>query len=202
VRRIAEDLPVSIEFLADLLDLYLENYVQNPPYHLVASSLGGQIAVEYAYRKPDNVGRIVVLCPSGLATDERLPVSDGLRHRDFDYLVGSVFHDNRFVCRGIVTHYERQFAKREWRKGLFRTIHDMRTNSIRDTLSRLSCPTLVICGRQDRIVDPSEVAELVRRLPNVTFRFLPDCGHAPQIECAEVVNNMVLRFLSAESLAV
>ena len=73
-----------------------------------------------------------------------------------------------------------------------------RANSIRGTLCRLSCPTLVICGRQDRVVDPLEVAELVRKLPHITFRFLSDCGHAPQIECAEVVNNMVLRFLSAE----
>ena len=36
-----------------MLEAYLASYVQNPPYHLVASSLGCQIAVEYADRKPD-----------------------------------------------------------------------------------------------------------------------------------------------------
>ncbi len=195
-RRMSQGLPVSVEFLTDLLDSYLENYVQNPPYHFVASSLGGQIAVEYAHRKPDYVGCMVLLCPSGLATDEKLPVSDGVRHRDFARLVGSVFHDRRFACPRLVEHYERQFAKRVWRKGVFRTIQDTRANSIRGKLCRLSCPTLVICGRQDQIVDPLEVAEVVRKQPNITFRSLPDCGHAPQIECAEEVNDMVLRFLS------
>lgn len=196
-RRIAQGLPVSIEYLTDLLDSYLDDYVHNPPYHLVASSLGCQIAVEYADRKPAQVGRLVLLCPSGVSKDEKLPVSEGVRHRDFFRLVASVFHDRRCVCPRIVEYYQQQFAKRVWRKGAFRTIQDTRTNSIRGKLRRLACPTLVICGREDRIVDPFEVGELLERLPNVTFRFLSDCGHAPQIECAEVVNDMVLRFLSA-----
>ena len=195
--RMARDLPVSVEFLTDMLDSYLANYVQNPPYHLVASSLGCQIAVEYAARKPDQVGRLVLLCPSGVAPDEKLPVSDGVRHRDFYRLVASVFHDRRCVCPGIVDYYKRQFARKVWRKGAFRTIQDTRLNSIRDKLRRLKRPTLIICGQEDRIVDPFEVAELVQGQPNLTFRLVPKCGHAPQIESAELVNDMVVEFLSA-----
>jgi pimeloyl-ACP methyl ester carboxylesterase len=108
-----------------------------------------------------------------------------------------VFFDPRCVRPGLVRYYEQQFARRAWRKGAFRTIQDTRDNSIRDKLDRLMRPTLVVCGREDRIVDPYHVEELVRGLPNYTFEMLSDCGHAPQIECAEVVNPMVARFLSA-----
>jgi pimeloyl-ACP methyl ester carboxylesterase len=195
--RMAADLPVSVEFLTDLLDSYLANYVQNPPYHLVASSLGCQIAVEYAARHPDQVDRLVLLCPSGVAPDEKLPVSDGVRHRDFYRLVASVFHDRRCVCPEIVEYYQRQFARKVWRKGAFRTIQDTRENSIRDKLQRLPCPALVICGYEDQIVDPFEVAELVQGVSNLTFRLLPECGHAPQIECGELVNGLVVQYLSA-----
>ena len=195
--RMAQGLPISVEFLTDMLDSYLANFVQNPPYHLVSSSLGCQIAVEYAVRNPDRVARMVLLCPSGVAPDEKLPVSDGVRHRDFYRLVASVFHDRRCVCPGIVDYYQRQFAKKVWRKGVFRTIQDTRVNSIRDKLRGLPCPTLIICGHEDRIVDPFEVAELVQGLPNLTFRLLPECGHAPQIECATRVNDLVVHFLSA-----
>ena len=125
--RMAAGLPVSIEFLTDMLDSYLANYVQNPPYHLVASSLGCQIAVEYAARKPDQVDRLVLLCPSGVAPDEKLPVSDGVRHRDFYRLVSSVFHDRRCVCPGIVDYYQRQFAKKVWRTSPQQWVEKLKT---------------------------------------------------------------------------
>src|SRR5437660_503624 len=60
-RRIEEGLPITVEFLTDQLEAYLDTFVQNPPYHLVASSLGGQVAVEYAFRRPEKVGRIVLI---------------------------------------------------------------------------------------------------------------------------------------------
>jgi len=47
-RRLADGLPISVAFLKDRLAEYLDNFVQTPPYHLVASSLGAQVAVEDA----------------------------------------------------------------------------------------------------------------------------------------------------------
>ena len=84
------------------------------------------------------MGRLVLLCPSGVATNEKLPVTDGVRRRESYRLVASVFHDRHFVCPGIVEYYERLFAKRVWREGELRTVKDTRGNSIRDKLSRAS----------------------------------------------------------------
>src|SRR3954452_22036075 len=39
--RIAAKQPISVEYLVDELHTFVERFVQNPPYHLVASSLGG-----------------------------------------------------------------------------------------------------------------------------------------------------------------
>ena len=39
---------VTVDYLAERLDHYLDEYVQRPPYNLVASSLGGQIIIKYA----------------------------------------------------------------------------------------------------------------------------------------------------------
>src|SRR5262249_55428878 len=50
--RIDAGEPVSVDYLVDQLHHYLDTYVQAPPYHLVAASLGGKIAVEYAARYP------------------------------------------------------------------------------------------------------------------------------------------------------
>jgi pimeloyl-ACP methyl ester carboxylesterase len=196
-RRLEQDLPISVDYLTSRLEEYLDNYVQDPPYHLVASSLGCQIAVEYAVRQADKVSRLVLLCPSGIAAEERLPVSDNARQRDFFGLVASVFFDSRFVEPGLVHYYQQRFRKRAWRKGAFRTIRDTSENSIQGKLSLLDHETLVICGQEDRIVDPREVQRLLAGRRNFSCQLLPKCGHAPQIESADLVNEMVVAFLSS-----
>jgi len=80
--RLAQRQPITIDFLTGRLADYLDGYIQAPPYHLVASSLGGQIAVEYASRNPGKIDRLVLLCPSGMGGEERLPVTEGARHKD------------------------------------------------------------------------------------------------------------------------
>ena len=115
-------MPISVDYLVEQLHEYLEQFVQTPPYHLVAASLGGKIAVEYAIRYPQMVSRIVLLCPSGMGDEERLPIVEGVRRNDLRSLVESVFYDPRRVDRRLLTYYQRQFASRRWRSGLLRTI--------------------------------------------------------------------------------
>ena len=45
--RVEKRLPIDVAYLTDRLEEYLDKFVQTPPYHLVASSLGCQMAVEY-----------------------------------------------------------------------------------------------------------------------------------------------------------
>src|SRR6188472_1170910 len=73
-KRMAAHEPVSVGFFVDRLATYLDQFVQDPPYYLVGSSLGGQIVVEYAVRHPEKVAKIALLCPSGMGSEEQLPV--------------------------------------------------------------------------------------------------------------------------------
>jgi pimeloyl-ACP methyl ester carboxylesterase len=195
-RRIDEGLPIAVEYLVEQLHQYLEAFVQTPPYHLVAASLGGKIAVEYAVRHPERVDRIVLLCPSGMGDEERLPLVEGVRRNDPRSLVESVFHDPSRVDPELLAYYRRQFANRRWRRGLVRTARDTRRHRVRKHLSALMQPTLLISGREDKIVDPHTAARAAKELPNGHYRCLPRCGHAPQMERPRLVNRLVWRFLT------
>ncbi len=46
---------VTVEYLADRLARFLDEFVQRPPYHLVGSSLGSQVILTYATRCPEKV---------------------------------------------------------------------------------------------------------------------------------------------------
>jgi abhydrolase domain-containing protein 6 len=186
---------ITVDYLTDRLTEYLEGFVQKPPYHLVASSLGGQISVEYAARHPDKVGRIVLLCPSGMGGPERLPIVEGARHHDYDRLVSSTFYDRKRVTPAVVSYYEQKFASKAWRKALFQTVRGTKSHSVREKLSLVQSPTLVVCGRQDQIVDSNQVEGAVRGLPNFRFEMIDRCGHAPQLECPHLINPMVESFL-------
>jgi pimeloyl-ACP methyl ester carboxylesterase len=200
--RMAAREPIDIQFLTDRLTQYLDQYVQSPPYHLVASSLGGQLSIEYAARHPEKVGKIVLLCPSGFGTEEKLPITEGARHKNYQGLVESTFHNRRFASPRVVKYYAEKFACKRWRRAFFETVRGTKSHSVRDKLTQVKGPTLVICGREDRIVDPLAVQAAVQDLPNFEFAMIPNCGHAPQLECSRLINRMVSDFLNlGESVA-
>lgn len=197
-RRLEEGGTITVDYLVGRLAEYLDGFVQSPPYHLVGSSLGGQVVVEYAARFPDKIDKVVLLCPSGMGSEERLPIMDGARHKNYQGLVESTFHDRSRASPGIMKYYEEKFASRAWRKALFETVRGTKSHSILGKLPLNVRPTLVICGREDRIVDPHAVQQAVEGLPNYQYRLIPRCGHAPQLERPQTVNRLVSEFLLAD----
>jgi pimeloyl-ACP methyl ester carboxylesterase len=194
--RIDAGLPVDVDYLVGQLHQYLEQFVQSPPYHLVASSLGGKVAVEYAARYSERVDRLVLLCPSGLGDEERLPIVEGVRRSDLQALIESVFCDTNRVDPCLVRYYRERFASRRWRTGLLRTIRGTMGHCVRPVLCRVNRPTLLISGQDDRIVDPAEAETAARELPHGRFLLIPRCGHAPQMERSGLINRLVASFLT------
>lgn len=195
-RHIDAGLPISIDYLVEQLHDYLESFVQTPPYHLVAASLGGKIAVEYAARYPNRVERLVLLCPSGMGDEERLPIVAGIRRNDPRAIVESAFYDPNRVDPRLLLYYQRQFANRRWRLGLLRTVRGTMGHCVRERLSELPQPTLVVSGREDKIVDPRAALAAAKLLPHGHYQCIPRCGHAPQMERPRRINRLVVHFLT------
>jgi pimeloyl-ACP methyl ester carboxylesterase len=194
-RRIDAGLPVDVDYLVRRLHDYLDGFVQAAPYHLAANSLGGKVAVEFTVRYPELVDRLVLLCPSGLSDEERLPVVEGVRRNDPSSLVASVFHDSGVADPGLLRYFQKQFTSRRWKTGLLRSIRGTSRHRVRELLPRVSRPTLLVVGAEDRIVDPGDVVQAASLLPDGHLTVLHGCGHAPQIEQAAVVNRLVIDFL-------
>ncbi len=198
-RRIDAGQPIDVDYLVERLHEYLDGFVQAPPYHLVANSLGGKVAVEFAARHPDQVERLVLLCPSGLSDVERLPVIDGVRRNDLRSLVASVFRDPGHTDPNLLAYYKKQFTNRRWRSGLLRTIRGTMDHRVRARLAEVTQPTLLVVGSEDRIVDPQQAIAAAALLPRGRLVVLEGCGHAPQIEQSDVVNHLVVEFLQGNS---
>jgi pimeloyl-ACP methyl ester carboxylesterase len=98
-----------------------------------------------------------------------------------------------------VASYERRFGDRRWRTGLLRTIRGTMGHCVREQLARVTQPTLLISGREDRIVDPVEAEDAARLLPRGQFLLIPECGHAPQVEKPRLINHTVVDFLAGDA---
>ena len=195
-RRIDEGGEITVDYLTDRLAVYLDEFVQRPPYHLVGSSLGGQIILNYAVRHPKNVARIVLLCPSGFYGDENLPVMDGVRRSDYESLVASVFHRTHFASPSLVAAIERKFQNRRWKKGVLRTLRGTIGHTVAPLLCQIPHPTLILWGDDDRVLsDIPGSLRAAEQILRVRQLVIPKCGHAPQIEKARLVNQLVTRFL-------
>ena len=86
----------------------------------------------------------MLLCPSGMGDEERLPIVDGVRRNDLKALVHSVFYSPRRVDPALLTYYKKQFANRCWRTGLLRTIRGTMEHVVRERLPQLDPATLLI----------------------------------------------------------
>ena len=187
---------VTVDYLAERLAVYLDEFVQRPPYHLVGSSLGGQVVLTYADRHPEKVARTVLLAPSGFHGRENLPVLEGVRRSNADTLIRSVFFHGHHASDELVEAFRARFQDRRWKLGVIRTLRGTIGHSVAPLLPRVSVPTLIIWGAEDRIL--SDVPGSIRaaeRIPAVRQVVIPRCGHAPQIEKARLVNRLISLYL-------
>ena len=187
---------VTIDYLADRLARFLDDFVQRPPYHLVGSSLGSQVILTYATRFPEKVSKMVLICPSGFHGDETLPMIEGVRRSNYESLVKSVFYRDHFVSDDLVQALARKFQNRKWKKGVLRTLRATVGHSVGSLLEHVTQPTLVIWGANDRVL--SDVPGAIRaaeRILRVRQVVIPRCGHAPQIEKSRLVNHLISRYL-------
>lgn len=65
-----------------------------------------------------------------------------------------------------------------------------------DKLSRLTIPTLLIWGEQDRVLPVHHAKAAISRLPQGRLEILSDCGHIPQIEQPERLEAALSKFFN------
>jgi len=166
------------------------------PFALAGLSMGGYVAFEVLRQAPERVARLALLDTRADADDEQVARSrrSAIEHASrpgFDKALGRLMRmlvhpdhlRNPEVMDRITGMVERAGAE-----SFVRQQRSMATRpDSRSLLSGIRCPTLVLCGRQDRTA-PVEVHEaMASAIPDARLVVIEDCGHLSPIECpAEV----------------
>ena len=185
--------------------------------HLVGNSYGGATALRLALDTPHRVGKLVLMGPGGIGTTRGLPTAglksllsyyggdgpsrDKLAAFIRTYLVydGAAVPDELIDLRYRASLDPEVVANPPLQrpKGL-RTL--VRMDLTRDKrLKSLPNPTLVLWGRDDKVNRPSGGPLLLGLMPNAELVMTSHTGHWMQWERAELFNQLVTEFLSADS---
>jgi 2-hydroxy-6-oxonona-2,4-dienedioate hydrolase len=174
--------PLDIPELADALDRWLE-LTGVAPVPLVANSVGCQVAVDLAVRRPELVTRLVLLgptmdpsAPTVLRQAVRLAL-DNLREPPGLWFAEMIDYLRMGPRRTIATArlaLEDPFAEKA---------------------SRLPHPALVVRGGRDAIVSREWAEHVARLLPDGRLAVIPGEPHAAHWSAAEEVARVVEEFL-------
>lgn len=79
-------------------------------------------------------------------------------------------------------------------------MHEMCRTNLLPVLPQISVPTLVLFGKQDRVVPPSEGMITARSIPHASLVLLDRCGHYPMVDQPAAYLSALRQFLNAQQV--
>lgn len=199
--------------------------LDNGPVHLFGNSLGGAVALQVAARRPDLVRSLTLISPALPALyatkgNAHLPVIavpgvgerlvtkflDAPAENRVQGTIDLCFADPDRVNPARLAESVEEVRSRDHLpyatdvflrslRGLLKTYLDPGPNRPWRLAERVACPTLVVYGRRDPLVDPRSAHRVTRHFPNAHVIVLPDSGHVAQMEHPEFVAAAWERFI-------
>lgn len=163
---------------------------------LVGHSMGGAIALTAALRIPTRVAGLVVVA-SGAALRVNPTILEGTADiQRLAQTVGAIISWS-FAPQAPPQLVER--ARAQMLETAERVLHqDFQACDRFDVLDRLaeiSTPTLVICGREDKMTPAADNQKLAEAIPGARFEAIQGAGHMVMLERPALVAAAVKRFV-------
>lgn len=188
-----------ISGMADMIVHYLNlldemNLPEKP--HLMGFSMGGWMATELAAVARESFDRVVLIAPAGL-NDPGHPATDLATVAPQD-LPGYLAHDVSvalsFFPDGSDAAFAEKFGADRAREG--ETVgrlcapFGMGHPNLRRMMARITNPTLVVWGDQDRLLPASQLPVWAENLPNAETLLVDCVGHLVPQERPETLNRI------------
>jgi len=173
---------------------------------IVGNSLGGRIALQMATDRPDRITKMVLMGAPGVG----MTLTDGLAalrayepsHDEMRDLLRNYFAvDPAMITDELVeTRYQASIADgayEAYRTMFFDPRHAGSELGItEDEVRAIATPTLLVHGREDRVVPLQVSVTMLGLLPNADLHVFSACGHWTQIERADEFSALVADYLA------
>ncbi|MBI4673492.1 MAG: alpha/beta fold hydrolase [Chloroflexi bacterium] len=206
--------PTHADFVGFVLGFM--NALGVPRASLVGNSMGGAIAARTTIHAPERVEHLVLVAPAGFGHEVawwlRLRALIDVRPRGMPppwmvrYGLSRVFHKPDHIPAALVDEMVRvnqapdifDAYRRVIRTGVnWRGLKPIMLQEIRDCADRIHAPTLIVWGKQDRVLPVKQLEVAREKIPHARTCVFDECGHAPQMEHPDKFNALVREFVGA-----
>lgn len=163
------------------------------PVILAGASMGGAVAIDFTLAHPEAVEKLVLIDSAGLA---KQPAIGKFMFPPLDYLA-TEFLRNPKIRQSIsqAAYFDQNFASLDalscaalhlkcpdWNKSLIAFTKSGGYGSFANNLAQIKQETLIIWGKQDKILGTKDAAKFARGIPDSKLVWIDNCGHVPHLE--------------------
>jgi pimeloyl-ACP methyl ester carboxylesterase len=191
------DEPAWLENIHDVAYFYLDflKHLELDNVTVVASSMGGWMAMELAVRDASRLASLVLVAPAGISAPGVQPADIFLMSAE--ELVRNLFFDQRLAearlaepvtaeALDIALKNKHTTARLAWEPRL----HDP---FLPKWLHRIDVPVKIIWGKEDRILPIAFMEEYKRLIPKAQTHVVEGAGHLPQAEKPDLFVELVCK---------
>jgi pimeloyl-ACP methyl ester carboxylesterase len=181
---------------------FWQTFIQQPVI-LVGASMGGAAAIDFTLTYPEAVAKLVLIDSAGLA---KQPTIGKLMFPPLDYLA-TEFLRNPKIRQNIsrAAYFDQSFASldaqtcaalhlqcSDWNKSLISFTKNGGYGSFASQLVQIQQPTLILWGKQDKILGTKDADKFAQAIPNSKLVWIDNCGHVPHLEQPQVTATEIL----------
>ncbi|MCL2730112.1 MAG: alpha/beta fold hydrolase [Actinomycetia bacterium] len=178
-----------------------------PTAHLIGNSLGARVSMNLASAAPDRIGRVVLMggpSPMYRKNEELNTVYSYEPDREqMGRILRELFAYDPAIVEQAMVDRRYEYSIRPGAAAVYATItktieDDLQSGLLTPEIVRaISSPTLIVHGRDDRVVPVACAEELIGLIDGAESHLFSRCGHWAQIEHAARFNTLVTDFLRA-----
>lgn len=193
-----DDLEVAArDILADAPDRFV----------LIGFSLGGFVAREIMRQAPGRVSGLVLMNSSARPPRPEITKRNAFlightREKGFRGLssdaVKKAFHPDRREDQALIQEVK-DMALRMGAEAFIKQLSIQRRDG-RTDLAAITCPTLVIWSRQDKLRSLKESEEMADAIAGAQMEIIEDCGHMTPMEAPEAVLSLLRDWMEREKV--
>lgn len=201
------DISFDIEAIKTHLYYFWKTHISKPVI-LVGASMGGATAIDFTLTYPEIVEKLVLIDSAGLT---KQPIVGKFMFPPLDYLATEFLRQPK-VRKNIsqAAYYDKSFASLDaqtcaalhlkcegWNRALIAFTKSGGYGSFLKRLKEIQQPTLIIWGREDRILGIKDAEKFKKAIANNNLIWIDQCGHVPHLEKPQTTSEAIEAFLSS-----
>lgn len=176
-------------------------------FHMAGNSMGGAISALYAVAFPEQVQSLFLIDPAGIhrydceLTRRLAEGSNPLIvtcDDDFYELMDFALEEKPYIPWPVTSVMaEKSAANEAINRKIFADFHGIHASSFDDEIKKITAPTMILWGAEDRIIHVDNASVFNQLIPNSQTIVLEGIGHAPMIEVPEKSAKLYIDFINS-----